>query len=200
MNHSSVPRLSGAMSAALLIAMSVARADGIPSMVGVDHIGMTVPKLQDGIDFFTEVLGCQYVYTAGPFADPKGKWMETNLAVDAGASTTLAMVRCGPTQNIELFEYDAKDQVKTPMKNSDVGGFHLAFYVTDLKQAVDYLKTVPGVQVLGDPTPVSGQPNGGETFVYFKTPWGANMELLTYPRGLDYEKTTDKRLFGVMKQ
>jgi catechol 2,3-dioxygenase-like lactoylglutathione lyase family enzyme len=200
MNHSSVPRLSGAMSAALLIAMSVARADGIPSMVGVDHIGMTVPKLQDGIDFFTKVLGCQYVYTAGPFADPKGKWMETNLAVDAGASTTLAMVRCGPTQNIELFEYDAKDQVKTPMKNSDVGGFHLAFYVTDLKQAVDYLKPVPGVQVLGDPTPVSGQPNGGETFVYFKTPWGANMELLTYPRGLDYEKTTDKRLFGVMKQ
>lgn len=200
MNHSSVPRLSGAMSAALLIAMSVARADGIPSMVGVDHIGMTVPKLQDGIDFFTKVLGCQYVYTAGPFADPKGKWMETNLAVDAGASTTLAMVRCGPTQNIELFQYDAKDQVKTPMKNSDVGGFHLAFYVTDLKQAVDYLKTVPGVQVLGDPTPVSGQPNGGETFVYFKTPWGANMELLTYPSGLDYEKTTDKRLFGVMKQ
>jgi catechol 2,3-dioxygenase-like lactoylglutathione lyase family enzyme len=200
MNHSSVPRLSGAMSAALLIAMSVARADGIPSMVGVDHIGMTVPKLQDGIDFFTKVLGCQYVYTAGPFADPKGKWMETNLAVDAGASTMLAMVRCGPTQNIELFEYDAKDQVKTPMKNSDVGGFHLAFYVTDLKQAVDYLKTVPGVQVLGDPTPVSGQPNGGETFVYFRTPWGANMELLTYPRGLGYEKTTDKRLFGVMKQ
>jgi catechol 2,3-dioxygenase-like lactoylglutathione lyase family enzyme len=200
MNHSSVPRLSGAMSAALLIVMSVARADGIPSIVGVDHIGMTVPKLQDGIDFFTKVLGCQYVYTAGPFADPKGKWMETNLAVDAGASTTLAMVRCGPTQNIELFEYDAKDQVKTPMKNSDVGGFHLAFYVTDLKQAVDYLKNVPGVQVLGDPTPVSGQPNGGETFVYFKTPWGANMELLTYPRGLDYEKTTDKRLFGVMKQ
>jgi hypothetical protein len=26
------------------------------------------------------------------------------------------------------------------------------------------------------------------------------MELLTYPNGLDYEKTTDKRLFGVMKQ
>jgi catechol 2,3-dioxygenase-like lactoylglutathione lyase family enzyme len=185
---------------ALLLAAGIARAEGIPTMVGVDHIGMTVPKLQEGIDFFTKVLGCQYVYTAGPFADPKGKWMETNLAVDAGASTTLAMVRCGPTQNIELFEYDAKDQVRTPMKNSDVGGFHLAFYVTDLKQAVDYLKTVPGVQVLGEPTPVGGQPNGGETFVYFKTPWGANMELLTYPNGLDYEKTTDKRLYGVMKR
>jgi catechol 2,3-dioxygenase-like lactoylglutathione lyase family enzyme len=190
----------GAVSLALFLTMGLARADGIPAMAGVDHIGMTVPKLQDGIDFFTKVLGCQYIYTAGPFADPKGKWMETNLGVDAGASTTLAMVRCGPSQNIELFEYSAKDQVNTPLKNSDVGGFHLAFYVTDLKQAVAYLKTVPGVQVLGEPTPVSGQPNGGETFVYFKTPWGANMELLTYPQGLDYEKTTDKRLFGVTKR
>jgi len=200
MKKSHIIQWSGATAVALLLAASAARADGIPTMAGVDHIGMTVPKLQDGIDFFTKVLGCQYIYTAGPFSDPKGKWMETNLAVDAGASTTLAMVRCGPTQNIELFEYDAKDQLKTPMKNSDVGGFHLAFYVTDLKQAVDYLKTVPGVQVLGEPTPVGGQPNGGETFVYFKTPWGANMELLTYPNGLDYEKTTDKRLYGVMKR
>ena len=200
MNQSSILRWGGAASAALLFVIVGARAEGIPTMAGVDHIGMTVPKLQQGIDFFTKVLGCEHIYTAGPFADPKGKWMETNLAVDAGASTTLAMVRCGPSQNIELFEYDAKDQQKTPMKNSDVGGFHLAFYVTDLKAAVDYLKTVPGVQVLGEPTPVSGQPNGGETFVYFKTPWGANMELLTYPKGLDYEKTTDKRLFGVMKR
>src|SRR5215470_3908530 len=140
MKQSAILRWSGGLSAALLLAVGCARADGIPTMVGVDHIGMTVPRLQQGIDFFTKVLGCQYVYTAGPFADPKGKWMETNLAVDAGASTTLAMVRCGPSQNVELFEYDAKDQLKTPMKNSDVGGFHLAFYVNDLKQAVDYLK------------------------------------------------------------
>src|SRR5262249_8765875 len=199
MTNSRVLGFGGARSVALLLAVGAARAAGMPTMRRADHIGLTVPTLRDGIKFLTKVLGCEYVHTAGPFADPKGKWMDTNLAVDAGASTTLAMVRCGPTQNIELFEYDAKDQVKTPMKNSDVGGFHLAFYVNDLKQAVDYLKTVPGVQVLGDPTPVGGQPNGGETFVYFKTPWGANMELLTYPKGLDYEKTTDKRLYGVMK-
>jgi catechol 2,3-dioxygenase-like lactoylglutathione lyase family enzyme len=109
------------------------------------------------------------------------------------------MVRCGPTQNVELFEYKTKHQVKKPLLNSDVGGFHLAFYVDDLNAAVAYLKTVKGVKVLGTPTPVGGQPNGGETFVYFKTPWGANMELLTYPKGLDYEKSTDKRLYGVMK-
>jgi len=190
----------GVLALGMLFAAPGAFATGIPTMAGVDHVGMTVPTLKEGIDFFTKVLGCDYVYTAGPFADPKGSWMETNLGVDAKASTMLAMVRCGPTQNIELFEYTTHDQVKTPLKNSDVGGFHLAFYVSDLPKAVAYLKTIPGVKVLGDPTPVSGQPNGGETFVYFKTPWGANMELLTYPKGLDYEKSTDKRLYGVMKQ
>lgn len=172
-------------------------AAGIPTIVGVDHVGLTVPDLKQGIDFFSNVLGCEHVYTAGPFSDPKGDWMKSNLNVEPRAATTLAMMRCGPSQNVELFEYTASDQVKTPPKNSDVGGNHLAFYVTDLPNAVEFLKTVPGVTVLGTPTPVAGQPNGGETFVYFLTPWGQSMELLTYPNGLDYEKTSKARLYGV---
>jgi catechol 2,3-dioxygenase-like lactoylglutathione lyase family enzyme len=172
------------------------QAQGIPSSRGVDHVGFTVPNLKQAIDFYTKVLGCDYIYTAGPFSDPKGDWMQTNLGVDPRAETTLAMVRCGRTQNIELFEYKAKDQVMTPPKNSDVGGSHVSFYVTDIDKAVAYLKA-SGVTVLGNPTPVSGQNNGGEQFVYFSTPWGQMMELVTYNKGLDYEKTTKKRLFSV---
>lgn len=179
--------------------LGTAAANGIPTAVGVDHIGITVPSLKEGLAFFTKVLGCQYVYTAGPFSDPKGDWMKTNLDVDPKASTTLAMVRCGPTQNVELFEYHAKDQVKTPPKNSDVGGNHIAFYVTDMKKAVAYLHSVPGVKVLGQPTPVSGQPNGGEVFVYFLSPWGSTFEILSYNKGLDYQKTTKARLYQVDK-
>ncbi len=178
---------------------SASLADGIPTAVGVDHIGLTVPDLKQGIEFFSKVLGCTHVYTAGPFSDPKGDWMKTNLDVDARASTTLAMMRCGPSQNVELFQYTAKDQVKTPPKNSDVGGNHIAFYVKDLPKAVAYLKSVPGVTILGSPTPVAHQPNGGETFVYFQTPWGQSMEVLTYPNGLDYAKTTKSRLYQVDK-
>ena len=77
--------------------------------------------------------------------------MHTNLNVDPRAKTTLAMVRCGPTQNVELFQYTAKDQVETPPKNSDVGAMHIAFYVKDVPKAVAYLKSVPGVRVLGNP-------------------------------------------------
>jgi catechol 2,3-dioxygenase-like lactoylglutathione lyase family enzyme len=193
--------LTGLTTACLILtaSLAMARAEGIPTAVGVDHVGLTVPNLKQAIDFYTKVLGCTYVYTAGPFSDPKGDWMKTNLDVDPRAATTLAMVRCGPTQNIELFQYTAKDQVKTPPKNSDVGGSHFAFYVTDLPKAVAYLKSVPGVKVLGEPTPVSHQPNGGETFVYFLTPWGQSMELLTYPKGLEYQSSTKARLYSVKK-
>jgi catechol 2,3-dioxygenase-like lactoylglutathione lyase family enzyme len=185
--------------AGVLMTMSAtaALADGIPTAVGVDHIGLTVPNLKQGIDFFTKVLGCTHVYTAGPFSDPKGDWMKTNLNVDPRATALIGMVRCGPTQNVELFQYTAKDQVETPPKNSDVGGMHIAFYVKDLPKAVAYLKSTPGVRVLGTPTPVSAQPNGDETFVYFLTPWGQTMEILTYPNGLAYEKTTKARLYSV---
>ncbi len=170
---------------------------GIPTSRGVDHVGMTVPNLDEAIDFFTSALGCEHIYTAGPFNDPQGNWMETNLAVHPRASTTLAMVRCGPTQNIELFEYEAEDQVTAPPKNSDVGGMHISFYVEDMDKAVSYLQATPGVKLLGDPTPVAGQPNGGEVFLYFLTPWGSSMELVSYNEGLEYEAGTDKRLYSV---
>jgi hypothetical protein len=61
--------------------------------------------------------------------------------------------------SIELFEYDVKDQKKTGPKNSDVGGQHLGFYVSDLNAAVAHLRR-HGVQVLGEPTTVGGAPLG----------------------------------------
>ena len=192
--------LAGLVSGALVMAgitLAQSQGQGIPSARGVDHFGITVPSLDRAIDFFTNALGCEYIYTAGPFNDPQGDWMKTSLAVDPRASTTLAMVRCGATQNIELFEYQAKDQVKTPPKNSDVGGMHIAFYVDDMEKAVAYLKAAPDVKILGEPTPVSGQPNGGEVFLYFLSPWGSSMEIVSYNEGMEYEDTTSKRLFSV---
>lgn len=193
--------LSAAVVAGALVAggiiLAQGQSKGIPSARGVDHIGMTVPSLDRAIAFFTNALGCDHIYTAGPFNDPQGNWMETNLGVHPRASTTLAMVRCGPTQNIELFEYEAEDQVDAPPKNSDVGGMHIAFYVEDMDKAVSYLKAAPDVKILGEPTPVSGQPNGGEVFLYFLSPWGSSMEIVSYNQGLEYEKDTSKRLYSV---
>ncbi|MDY6945093.1 MAG: VOC family protein, partial [Pseudomonadota bacterium] len=99
--------------------------------------------------------------------------------------------------NIELLEYQAADQARTAPKNSDVGAMHIAFYVADIEKAYAYLQATAEVKILGKPTPVSGQPNGGEVFVYFLTPWGTSMEIVSYNQGMEYEKSTSKRLYKV---
>ena len=168
---------------------------GIPTARGVDHVGYTVPDLAQAVDFFTQVLGGQIVFYAGPFEDRDGNWMTTNLEVDRNASLRFAMVRLGADTNVELFQYEVDHQPTLPAKNSDVSGRHIAIYVDDLDAAVSYLRGVDGVTVLGEPTlNVAPSPNAGSTFVYFRSPWGMYFELFSAPDGMAYESLTTARL------
>jgi catechol 2,3-dioxygenase-like lactoylglutathione lyase family enzyme len=51
----------------------------------------------------------------------------------------ITLVRCGYGSSIKLFQYSAPDQKNMTPKNSDIGGYHIAFYVDDIKAAKDYL-------------------------------------------------------------
>ena len=72
--------------------------------------------------------------------------------------------RLGNGSNFEIFEYELDGRNEQQPLNSDIGGFHLAFYVDDLDEAVDYLKS-RGVKVLGSrPSAVARtRANGGCT-------------------------------------
>ena len=186
--------LATAALAALLIAPG-ARADMLPGMRGMDHVGLTVPDLDQAIAFLTDVLGCSKpAYAVGPFKF-NDDWMQVHLNVDPRAEIAkLAMVRCNNGSNVELFQYNTAGQNRTEPRNSDIGGHHLAFYVDDMDAAVAYLKG-KGVRMLGDPTPFAEGPIGGETIDYFLTPWGAQMELVSYPHGMNYEKDAAQKLW-----
>ena len=41
--------------------------------------------------------------------------------------------------NIELFSYQSPDQKVVQPKNSDIGGYHIAFYVNDVEAAAPCL-------------------------------------------------------------
>ena len=168
---------------------------GIPTARGVDHIAVTVPDLAQAVLFFSDVLGWEEVFAVGPVSDPHGTWMADHLDVEPRASLKIAMMRAGPTQNVELFEYHAADQVARPPRNSDVGGHHIAIYVEDMARAVAYLEGIAGVRVLGTPTPMTEGPNAGQTICYFVTPWGLYMELISYNAGMRYKTGSAKRLF-----
>lgn len=184
------------LAAACLMVAGAAQADGIPSLRGGDHIGFTVPDLDQAVTFFQDVIGCEPFYPLGPFADGEGTWMQDHLNVDPRAEIpAMRLMRCGHGNNLEIFQYSAPEQNKVVPKNSDIGGHHIAFYVDDMTAAVDYLHG-NNVKVLGDPTTMTGGPSAGETWVYFLTPWGMQLELVSYPDGKAYESEYDGRLWA----
>ncbi|MEU4667683.1 VOC family protein [Amycolatopsis sp. NPDC023774] len=157
----------------------------IPGVTGVDHFGLTVPDLDQAHEFFTEVLGCEYLYRLGPFEHDDG-WMSEHLGVDDKAvMRRLHFYRLGGKAIFEVFQYAAPEQNPTPPRNSDVGGHHIALYVEDLDAAVADLHR-RGLRVLGEPTTSSGA-SEGQRWVYFLSPWGLQCELVSYPNGKAFD-------------
>lgn len=169
-------------------------AAGLPGLRGTDHIGLTVPNLEEAVDFLVRVIGCESFYRDGPFQSD-GNWMSDHLNVHPAAIIRkIRWLRCANGPNLELFQYEAPDQHLEPPRNSDVGGHHLAFYVDDFALALQHLVR-HSVRVLGEPTVRTAGPNAGQTWVYFLAPWGLQLELVSYPGGKGYEKDYPTKLW-----
>jgi len=159
---------------------------GLPGLCRLDHIGVTVPDLEEASRFLVDVLGCEYLYSLGPFHDD-GDWMSEHLGVHPRATMPEnRFFRFGGQAVFEVFRYTAPDQHASVPKNSDIGGHHIALYVDDLDTAVDYLRS-HRVTVLGDPTASKG-PHEGQRWVYFLAPWGLQFELVSYPNGKAFDR------------
>ncbi len=160
----------------------------LPGLSGLDHIGFTVPDLEQARIFLVEVLGCEYMYSLGPFVHDDD-WMREHLNVHPRAvMRQLHFFRCGGQAIFEVFHYEAPERATEQPANSDVGGHHVALYVDDLDAAVAYLRE-RGVTVLGEPTASSG-PSEGQRWVYFLAPWGMQFELVSYPEGKAFDRAS----------
>lgn len=157
----------------------------IPGLSRLDHVGFTVPDLEQATAWLVDVIGAEYMYRLGPFEDA-GNWMAEHLGVDPRAvMRELRFFRIGGQAVFEVFEYEAPERNSTPPRNSDIGGHHVALYVDDLDAAIAFLHE-RGVQVLGEPT-VSRGASAGQRWVYFLAPWGMQFELVSYPGGKAFD-------------
>jgi catechol 2,3-dioxygenase-like lactoylglutathione lyase family enzyme len=157
---------------------------GLPGLAGTDHVGFTVPDVEAATRFFVDVIGCTLVFEIGPFKSDDD-WMQAQLGVDPRAVIRkLRMFRCKTGPSFEIFEYQLDGAIAIPPRNSDVGGHHLAFYVEDINVAVGYLKS-QGIRVQGEPVTMSSGPSKGLIWVYFLSPWGMQLELVSYPAGME---------------
>jgi catechol 2,3-dioxygenase-like lactoylglutathione lyase family enzyme len=167
----------------------------VPGLLGIDHVGITVPDISAAASWFAEVLGGTNPLTFGPFADPTGDFMKQLVDVDPRAVVEqIRVMRIGNGPGVELFQYTAPHQDRTFRKNSDWGGHHIAFYVRNIDKAVEFLASKGAQKRLG-PFPVTGGPAAGQTINYFSTPFGTDIELISYPHGMAYEATAPIKLW-----
>lgn len=148
-------------------------------IVGLDHVGITVPDLELATRFFVDVLGFQAEARLGPIKSEDSDWMAVNLDADPRAILHIQIVS-GPAGKVELFGFDEKGgNVRFPGR-ADNGATSLGLNVTDLDQAVQRLSAA-GVTVLGDFKSVPDGPNAGLRWVYVKAPWGQLLFLQQRP-------------------
>lgn len=168
---------------------------GLPGMRGTDHVGFTVPDLDEAERFFVEILGAESVYTLGPKRSDHDDWMQVQLGVHPRTVISgIRFLRLGNGSNIELFQYEAADSAAPqPPRNSDIGGHHLAIYVDDMDAAIEFLRS-KDVEVMGEPVASAGA-SAGQHWVYFRSPWGMQFELVSFPDGKAYEREASRLLW-----
>jgi len=59
---------------------------GMPGLRRFDHVGFTVPDIEEAHGFLVDVLGCEYLYSLGPFAHDDSDWMAEHLNVHPRAA------------------------------------------------------------------------------------------------------------------
>lgn len=167
--------------------------ESLPGVRGIDHIGITVPDLEQAHDFFVDVLGCEPIFTmSGKRSDDE--WMRTHLGVHPRTVIReIRFYRLGHGANLEVFQYVSADGQLPQPRNSDIGGHHVALYVDDLDEATRYLRE-KGVEVMGEPT-ASREWATGQRWIYFRSPWGMQFELVSAPDGKAYELNAPRLLW-----
>ncbi len=165
----------------------------LPGVRGIEHVGLTVPDLDEAVRFFVEVMGCTFVFDGGRYGDDPA-FFRDRLGVSPEASLRYCFLRCGHGPNLEIFEYSAPGQRTVPPGNADVGGHHLAFYVDDFNAALAFLDG-KGVEVMRPASLIDGGPAKGSRWVYVRAPWGLQLEIVSWPGGKGDPDSPARRLW-----
>jgi len=164
---------------------------GIPTNMGLDHLGIVVPNAQQAADFLMEVFDAELDWEIkrepNPTAGERG-WSSIFGVHPDSYLAHVIMLKCGEnplTQYVEIFEWNSPDQNK-PLgawhKMSDIGNSYISFTVKDINKVVAHIKenVIPkwqGTRFIQDPP--MDFPLRGEvcTSTFLVSPWGMWIEL-----------------------
>jgi catechol 2,3-dioxygenase-like lactoylglutathione lyase family enzyme len=168
---------------------------------GVKDLAFTVPDLGVATDFFESVFGAEVVSETGPITDRKRSSMRAFANADVRTEVRGTRVLRTPYLNLRLIEASYPGQRTLWPMMLDVGGWHLAGYVDDMDDAVEFLESCD-VYLLGPgkrPTTNPPEVGDGSFACHGMTRWGFHFELLTYPKGRAYMDDFEGRLWNPAK-
>jgi catechol 2,3-dioxygenase-like lactoylglutathione lyase family enzyme len=162
----------------------------------IDHVGVTVPDIEEAARFFAEALGAEPLYEmtpSKPATDDNLRLEQAQLGTRPGTRWRRAlMMRLGDGPCIELFDYEDPDR-RAAVTATDLGVQHFAIYVDDIDAVKDRM-VAAGATALEGPSPLNGPEAGeGNQWLYVQAPWGGLIELVTYPSSQPWEQTTSLR-------
>ena len=153
---------------------------GLPR--GIDHVGVTVPDMEDAIRFLEKAFGAIPLYrNVLPGKPQEGPETEELLGLAEGTVIReMCMMAIGHGPCIELFEMHGPEQ-RAAVRPSDFGIQHFAVYVDDIRAACQRFFYAGGHLLTEPRNQPSVEAGPGNLFCYGRTPWGMIIELLSTP-------------------
>ncbi|WP_416413938.1 VOC family protein [Pantoea sp. App145] len=160
---------------------------------GINHVGLTVPDLQQATEFLQKALDARFVYNGLTDNDPPRKGTDTERQLGLSSDSMIIkqrLLRIGNGPNLELFEIVSREQ-EQPVRLQDIGWNHISLYVDDIDYAVERVKAAGGKflsEIHGNSRHEDTEDNAS---VYFQAPWGSLIELQSIPNGYYYPDDTE---------
>ena len=169
----------------------------LPITRGINHIGLTVPNIEEATTFFKEALDGLIAYDSQTYVDePRaGEFVEHVLGIEKGAKIIKKrMMVFGNGPNIEMFEVKLDNQ-RNPLKLEDLGYNHISLFVDNMDQAIeDAVKA--GAEPLSEKHDNSRYEDSEQSSsVYLKTSWNLLIELQSIPNGYYYPDYSESEVF-----
>jgi lactoylglutathione lyase len=146
-------------------------------VTGADHTSFTVSNLDRSLEFYVDLLGCELV----------GRRDITNQYFRDIVGFPECVVRAawlripGSDHKLELFEYVRPFGIPADTRTNNPGSSHISFYVDDLRDAYDELRS-KGVRFRSPPIYIDAGAGKGGHALYMFDPDGITVELYQPPK------------------
>lgn len=164
------------------------------SILGLHHIGFTVPDMEEAVAFFRDIFGAVTIMECGS-VDVDDEFMARHLGVPKGIKIAdQRVVQIGRGGSLELFEYSGVEGKQSLKHNGEIGAMHIAFEVDDAFAVAERLR-VAGVDLLEGPSLIEGGPMDNLVWLYLRAPWGQYLEIVSQNGPLGYEADNGPKLW-----